>query len=229
MLYLIICSGEKASNGEWIISGRFITFEGGEGAGKSTQASLLVEKLGQFDIAAVVTREPGGAPGAELIRKLLVEGDTDRWAPFTETLLHIAARHEHVLRTVQPALEAGSWVICDRFFDSTRAYQGYGLGQSIDAINKIHEIVLPNFIPDLTILIDLDVKTGLSRTSLRKDHNGTRYEEMEVEFHHRVRKGFLEIASNDPGRFVILDGNMSIEEMAETIFATVTQHFGVST
>ena len=143
-------------------------------------------------------------------------------------MLHIAARYEHISKTVRPALETGSWVVCDRFRDSTKAYQGYGLGQNLNTIDEIHEIVLPEFVPDLTVLIDLDVKTGLDRTQLRGDQTGTRYEEMDIEFHQRVRRGFLDIAANDPGRFVVLDGNLSVEEIANKVVSSVGQHFGIS-
>ena len=143
-------------------------------------------------------------------------------------MLHIAARYEHISNTVRPALEAGSWVVCDRFLDSTRAYQGYGLGQNLSIIDQIHEIVLPGFMPDLTLLIDLDVKTGLDRTKLRGDQTDTRYEEMDIDFHQRVRKGFLDIAAGDPDRFVVLDGNNSVEDIARQVVSSVGQHFSLS-
>ena len=163
-----------------------------------------------------------------MIRGLLVEGEEDRWAPFTETLLHIAARYEHISNTVRPALEAGSWVVCDRFLDSTKAYQGYGLGQNLSTIDEIHELVLPGIVPNLTLLIDLDVRMGLNRTQLRGDQTGTRYEEMDIDFHQRVRKGFLDIAASDPDRFVVLDGTLSIEEIADKVVSSVGQHFNIS-
>ena len=129
---------------------------------------------------------------------------------------------------MRPALEAGSWVVCDRFLDSTRAYQGYGLGQNLSIIDQIHEIVLPGFVPDLTLLIDLDVKTGLDRTKLRGVQTDTRYEEMDIDFHQRVRKGFLDIAAGDPDRFVVLDGNNSVEDIARQVVSSVGQHFSLS-
>ena len=129
---------------------------------------------------------------------------------------------------MQPALEAGSWVICDRFLDSTRAYQGYGLGQNLSIIDEIHQIVLPDFVPDLTLLIDLDVKTGLDRTKLRGDQTGTRYEEMDIDFHQRVRKGFLDIAAGNPDRFVVLDGSLAVEDIANQVVTSVGQHFSLS-
>ena len=129
---------------------------------------------------------------------------------------------------MRPALEAGSWVVCDRFLDSTRAYQGYGLGQNLSTIDEIHELVLPGIVPDLTFLIDLDVRTGLDRTLLRGDQTGTRYEEMDIDFHQRVRKGFLDIAASDPDRFVVLDGNLAVEEIANKVVSSVGQHFSIS-
>ncbi|MBL24343.1 MAG: dTMP kinase [Rhodospirillaceae bacterium] len=207
------------------ISGRLITFEGGEGTGKSTQAKLLVDALGTAGIAAITTREPGGAPGAEAIRGLLVEGEGDRWDPFTETLLHITARHDHVQKTVRPALESGKWVVSDRFLHSTLAYQGYGLGQELETIDALHDIALAGLAPDLTLILDLDVEAGLARAEARGDGAGTRYEEMGIEFHRRVRAGFLEMAGQAPDRFVVLDGNGDIDTVAAGVVSVVSRHF----
>lgn len=209
------------------IYGKLITLEGGEGAGKSTQAKMLVDALSRAGIEAVATREPGGAPGAEAIRELLVNGDGDRWDPFSETLLHVAARHDHVTKTVRPALEAGKWVVSDRFLHSTRAYQGYGQGQNLAAIDTLHDVALDGLVPDLTIILDLDVETGLGRAQARGDGAGTRYEEMGAEFHRRVRKGFLDMAEQNPDRMIVLDGNVKLETVAAGIAAAVARHFEI--
>ena len=158
-------------------AGTFITFEGGEGAGKSTQIRMLAEHLTQKGRQVTQTREPGGSPGAERIRALLVEGDADQWMPFTETLLHYAARHEHLCRTVRPALERGEYVLCDRFADSTLAYQGYGQGVPKARIDALHNLVTEGLEPDLTLILDLPVEKGLERAESRGD-GGMRYERM---------------------------------------------------
>src|SRR5579863_201478 len=149
------------------MTGRFITLEGGEGAGKSTQVKRLAAALTQKNIAVVTTREPGGSPGAEQIRDLLVNGAPGRWDAMTETLLVYAARADHVGRTIGPALLAGKWVICDRFSDSTYAYQGAGRGLARETIRRIDAVVLDDFHPDLTLMLDLDVDTGLKRAAAR--------------------------------------------------------------
>lgn len=209
------------------ISGRFITFEGGEGTGKSTQSSKLAEALHAANIDTVVTREPGGAPGAEEIRNLLVDGAVDKWDPFTETLLHITARHDHVEKTVRPALSADKWVVCDRFLHSTRAYQGYGQGQDLNTIDALHEIALWGLHPDLTIVLDLDVEIGLKRAFGRGDEKGTRYETMGVDFHQRVRSGFLEMADQSLDNFVVIDAGQEIETIALAVKEAVHQRFAV--
>jgi len=155
--------------------GRFITLEGGEGGGKSTQCKLLLPWLRERGIDALATREPGGSPGAEKVRELLVTGTADRWTPLTEVLLHYAARQDHIQRVIEPALAAGRWVICDRFFDSTLAYQGYGHGVPLDFIERLRQqIVGETYRPDLTAILDLPAADGLLRSHAR--HNtGRRY------------------------------------------------------
>ena len=204
--------------------GSFITIEGGEGTGKSTQAALLGRALGGAGIDAVVTREPGGAPGAEEIRALLVEGDISRWDPMSEALLHYAARKEHLETTVIPALDAGRWVISDRFADSTMAYQGYGHELGPGAMARLHELVIGDFSPDLTVILDLAVETGLERAEAG---NEDRYERMGVEFHRRLRQGFLEIARNEPERCALLDAGQSIEDIQAAIRRVVGVRLGV--
>ncbi|MGY9019210.1 MAG: dTMP kinase [Alphaproteobacteria bacterium] len=207
-----------------MITGVFITLEGGEGAGKSTQLKLLEERLVTHEIDIVRTREPGGVPSAETIRDLLVNGETDKWRPLTETLLHFAARHEHISRLVQPALDRGQWVLCDRFADSTTAYQGYAQNIDLETIATLYRLAVGNLEPNLTIILDLPVEVGLERAEDR-GIGGTRYEKMGIEFHKRLRDGFLRIAANNPHRCSILDATQSIEEISEYIMALVEERF----
>ena len=200
--------------------GRFITIEGGEGAGKSTQIALLAGWLRERGISVIATREPGGSPGAEAIRKLLVEGSVDRWDGTTEALLHFAARRDHLQRTVWPALARGDWVVSDRFADSTKAYQGYGHGVDLALIDRLYAIAVGSFRPDLTLILDLPVDLGLARAAGRSGVE-TRYESMRVEFHRRLRDGFLEIARNEPERCLVLDGGGSVESVQDAIRAAV--------
>src|SRR5688500_12746876 len=174
--------------------GRFISFEGGEGAGKSTQIRLLVDALAARGLDVIATREPGGSPGAEEIRRLLVSGDPGRWDGVTEALLHFAARRDHLARTVWPALDAGRWVVTDRFADSTMAYQGYGHGLGREPIERLYEVAVGGFAPDLTLILDIPPEAGVSRAHARHDGED-RYERMDLTFHHRLREGFLAIAA----------------------------------
>ena len=207
-----------------MITGVFITLEGGEGAGKSTQLKLLEERLVTHEIDIVRTREPGGVPSAETIRDLLVNGETDKWRPLTETLLHFAARHEHISRLVQPALDRGQWVLCDRFADSTTAYQGYAQNIDLETIATLYRLAVGNLEPNLTIILDLPVEVGLERAEDR-GIGGTRYEKMGIEFHKRLRDGFLQIAAKNPHRCSILDATQSIEEISEYIMTLVEERF----
>lgn len=205
--------------------GRFVTLEGGEGAGKSTQIRLLAEALAGRGIDVVTTREPGGSPGAEEIRALLVSGETGRWGPVTEALLHTAARRDHLERTVWPALEAGRWVLCDRFFDSTMAYQGYGLGLGRELVAGLQRLALGDFAPHLTLILDLPVEVGLARAAAR--HGGEdRYERMALEFHERLRRGFLDIARQEPERCTVVDAARPAEQVHGDILKAVTARLG---
>jgi dTMP kinase len=203
-------------------SGRFITLEGGEGAGKSTQIARLRAVLESLSRQVVITREPGGSPGAEMIRKLLVEGPAERWDGQTEALLHFAARRDHLRTTVWPALAKGHWVVSDRFADSTRAYQGYGHGIDLAMLERLYDIAAGRFRPDLTVILDLPVELGLARASQRRGAE-TRYESLPREFHERVRKGFLEIARNDPDRCVVVNAARSVDEVAADIAGFVNE------
>jgi dTMP kinase len=207
--------------------GRFITFEGGEGAGKSTQIKALADFLSAKGIALLTTREPGGSPGAEEIRQLLVTGATDRWHPLTEALLHFAARKEHLEKTVLPALDAGKWVLCDRFADSTLAYQGYGHRLGKEPIEALYRTCVGDFQPDLTLILDLPFEVGLERAGGRGDDEN-RYERMAGGFHQRVREGFQAIAADHPGRCAVIDAGQPIDAVAAAVCDKVAQKFGLS-
>ena len=203
-------------------SGKFITFEGGEGVGKSTQVKLLADKLASNDIDLVLTREPGGSPGAEEIRSLLVTGGTDKWQPMTEALLHNAARAEHLEKTVKPALAEGKWVVSDRYADSTLAYQGYGQGVDVETLLSLHNTAINGFWPDLTIILD---GNGLHRAQAREEENidkEDRYERMGDAFHEKLRESFLDIAQNNPDRCVVVSADGTIEEVADRVWKAVT-------
>jgi dTMP kinase len=198
--------------------GKFITLEGGEGAGKSTQIARLADALRKAGLTVRTTREPGGSPAAETIRKLLVEGEPGRWQPMTEALLHFAARKEHLETVVLPALALGEWVISDRFADSTLAYQGYGHRLGRAPIEALYQVAVGDFAPDLTLILDLPVEAGLARTGGR-GHAEDRYERMDRAFHERVRTGFLEIARGDPGRCAVIDATGNLERVTALVFA----------
>jgi dTMP kinase len=203
-------------------SGRFITLEGGEGAGKSTQIARLKSWLESRGRSVVATREPGGSPGAEMVRKLLVEGPADRWDGTTEALLHFAARRDHLRSVVWPALKRGAWVVSDRFADSTRAYQGYGHGLDLALLDKLYAVAVGDFRPDLTLILDLPVDTGLTRAAARRGTE-TRYENLPRAFHDRVRTGFLEIAKNEPKRCAVIDASKDIDAIAGAITSVVAE------
>ena len=192
--------------------GRFITFEGIDGSGKSTQARLLSAYLKSKGIDVVLTREPGGSPGAEEIRRLLVEGSPDRWTPETEILLFTAARRDHLEKTIEPALARGATVISDRFADSTRVYQGAARGELADLVNRLHEMVI-GVEPDLTFIIDMDPAEALSRGLARKSGED-RFEDMGESFQAKLRQGFYQLAAENGDRCHLIDGNGDADEIA---------------
>ena len=200
--------------------GCFVTFEGGEGGGKSTNLRMLARALRAAGHSVLTTREPGGSDGAEEIRRLLVEGPTDRWDAVSEALLHYAARRDHVLRLIRPALERGDWVIADRFIDSTMAYQGYGHGLGREKIEALQSLAIGLLKPDLTLILDLPVEAGLARAGSRGD-NETRYERMANGFHQRLRDGFLDIAMREPDRCVVIDATQDIDSVQKVVICTV--------
>ncbi|MBL8673172.1 MAG: dTMP kinase [Alphaproteobacteria bacterium] len=196
--------------------GRFITVEGGEGAGKSTLVERLVGALGERGIRAVATREPGGSAGAEEIRALLLGGATERWDPVAETLLLMAARRDHLRRTVWPAIAAGRWVVCDRYADSTRAYQGAGKGVDPAFIEHVQRSVDEGRAPDLTLVLDLPAALGRARARARRgkdDAAGDRFEALESSFHERLHSAFRAIAEAEPGRCAVLDATAPPDDL----------------
>ena len=204
--------------------GVFISFEGGEGGGKSTQIKLLAEKLEKAGQQVVVTREPGGTREAEKIRELLVQRDGGNWSETAECLLFFAARTMHVRDLIKPALDAGKVVLCDRFTDSTRAYQSYGHGFSLETLEAIKEISIGEFEPDITLILDIDPRAGIGRSTgrnaqIRKNESETedRFERLDLSFHERLREGYLNIAKNNPERCFVLDASKNIEDLSKDI------------
>jgi dTMP kinase len=200
----------------------FITFEGGEGAGKTTQTRLLADRLKAEGITCLLTREPGGAPFAEEIRALLLRPDLPPRGAMTEALLFLAARTDHVAATIEPALDAGQWVISDRFADSTFAYQGAAGGVPQATLAELHSLVLGDFRPDLTLILDLPPEIGLARAGARRGSIGQdHFENRALAYHEALRRGFLAIAADDPARCAIIDATGSQEEVAARIWALV--------
>jgi dTMP kinase len=204
--------------------GRFITLEGGEGAGKSTQARLLAERLRAAGHDVLQTREPGGAPGAEVLRGLLLSGDV-AWSLPAETLLHFAARAEHVERAIRPALAAGTWVVCDRFYDSTMVYQGYAQAGDRAAIAALSAML--GLTPDLTLVLDVDVPTSLARMQAR-GLAADRYERLGAPFFARVREGFKAIAAAEPDRCVVVPAGDATETVAAALWSVVQRRFSLT-
>ena len=198
----------------------FITFEGGEGGGKSTQLAFLADALAKAGIDHLTTREPGGSAGAEEIRALIVNGEPNRWDAVTETLLLMAARHHHVRQVIEPALGAGKWVLCDRFFDSTRVYQGIGKGVDAQWLESLYHMLFANLSPSLTLYFDIDPAEGLQRAAARR---GTehRFESMPLAFHQSIREGFLHLAKKEPARIQVIDASGPIAEVHERVLQVI--------
>jgi dTMP kinase len=206
------------------MQGRFITFEGGEGSGKSTHARLLADRLNSLDIDVVLTREPGGSAGAEIIRHILLSGIAKPLGAETEAILFAAARDDHMRATIRPALAAGKWVICDRFIDSTRVYQG-ALG-NVDAklIRSLERVTVGDDMPDLTFVLDVPATVGLARATRRRGQAVTdRFEAESIEFHQELRKAYVAIVEAEPKRCIIIDGRAPREVVADRIWTTVEQ------
>lgn len=210
--------------------GRFITFEGGEGTGKSTQAALLAQRLRGFLIQVVLTREPGGSPGAEIIRHVILSGAAKPLGPEAEAVLFAAARADHLQATIAPALEKGSWVICDRYIDSTRAYQGAVGNVDPRFIQGLERLTVGDLVPDLTFILDIDPRIGLARAAERRGSGSEdRFERESLEFHERLREAFGNIAAANPGRCVLINADASKDAVAKAIWAEVERRFDPAT
>lgn len=210
--------------------GRFITFEGGEGTGKSTQISRLVERLRARGLDVVQTREPGGTPGAEVIRRAVLSGKVAALGPFAEALMMNAARDDHLVELIRPALARGAWVVCDRFVDSTRAYQGGLGGVKPEVLAALEESVVGDTRPELTIILDLDPEIALARARARtraEGGEGDRFEDEDLDTHRKLRQAFLDIAAAEPGRCVVIDASGSADDVAERVWRAVSGRLGL--
>lgn len=207
------------------MTGRFITLEGGEGAGKSTLLRAVAAALEATGREVIATREPGGTPEGEALRRTLLEARPGAWEPMSETLLHYAARAQHVARVIRPALARGALVVCDRFADSTMVYQGYGLGVARETIAAIHRAVLGDFRPDLTFVLDVPVEVGLARAARHRTPD--RYEGDERAFHERVRQGFLAVAAAEPERCAVVDATRPADEVREAVLGLIAGRLGL--
>lgn len=200
------------------LRGFFITFEGGEGAGKSTQIRLLQQHLQESGQAVLVTREPGGSPGAEAVRHVILSGAAEPFGPAMEVVLFAAARLDHVQQVIRPALEQGAVVLCDRFYDSTRAYQGTSRGVNKTLLSALERAAVGDTVPDLTIILDIDAKVGLQRASDRRGEGGAdRFEKEALAIHQRRRDAFLAIAKAEPDRCVIINAERSVDAVAVSV------------
>ena len=202
-----------------MLNKRFITFEGGEGSGKSTQIKILKNKLSKKH-KVIITREPGGTTEAELIRKLLVKGKSNKWSGATEVLLNFTARKDHVDKIIIPNLKNGKWVLCDRFSDSTLAYQGYGRNVNEKLIKNLNRSLINNLKPSLTILLDIDPNVGLGR-SKRRNNNELRYENMPLNYHKKIRNAYLDIARKNKKRIKIIDASLDKDSISEIIWSFI--------
>jgi dTMP kinase len=193
--------------------GRFITLEGGEGAGKSTQIKLLAARLENAGKKILITREPGGTKGAEAIRELLVKGDDYKWDSLSQTLLLFSARRDHIKKIILPAMKSGTWVICDRFYDSTFAYQGAALGLDDSVIAKIKELAIGDIVPDKTFILDVPVELGLSRVTVEQH-----YERLGHDFHAKLRQGFLDLEKKYPQRIIVINAQQDVAKVENDIW-----------
>jgi dTMP kinase len=203
---------------------RFITFEGGEGAGKSTQIRHLSDRLSKSSIPHIVTREPGGSPGAEEIRNLIVTGEPGRWDPMSETLLLYAARRAHLIETILPALRAGEWVLCDRFSDSTMAYQSMGRGLDAKIVRNLEAMVVGETAPDLTFVLKLPHDIGVQR-AVKRGGKEDRFERFSGEFHQKLNQAFLDIAAKNPQRCEAVEASGSEQDIADRIWNIVVRRY----
>lgn len=209
--------------------GRFISLEGGEGTGKSTQRARLAEALRTDGLVVVETREPGGSPGAEEIRPLLVSGEPGRWTAMSEALLMVAARCDHVARTIEPALARGDWVISDRFADSTQVYQGVARNLGADRMSELHRLALDGFMPDLTLILDLDPEIGLERAGRRQSAEAAgddRFERMGEDFHQTLATAFRDLARDEPQRCELVSAEGTVDQVSGRLIEAVRRRLG---
>ena len=198
----------------------FITFEGGDGSGKSTQVNLLKDYLDNLNFETIKTREPGGTPSAEILRDLLTTGEVEKWTPMSEALLMWASRYEHLIQVIEPALNSGKNVISDRFYDSTYAYQGVAHNLGIDKMEKLKKIIIGDIEPDVTFVLDIDPKVGLKR-SLDRSNQENRFESYNIDFHNKIRSAFLEIAKKNKNRCVVIDASLNEQEINNLIITVI--------
>ncbi|MDC0247085.1 dTMP kinase [OCS116 cluster bacterium] len=198
----------------------FITFEGGDGSGKSTQVNLLKDYLDNLNFETIKTREPGGTPSAEILRDLLTTGEVEKWTPMSEALLMWASRYEHLIQVIEPALNSGKNVICDRFYDSTYAYQGVAHNLGIDKMEKLKKIIIGDIEPDITFVLDIDPKAGLKR-SLDRSNQENRFESYNIDFHNNIRSAFLEIAKKNKDRCIVIDATLNKQEINNLIITVI--------
>ena len=198
----------------------FVVFEGIEGCGKSYQSKKLFNNLKKKKINTVLTREPGGTPSAEILRDLLTTGDVEKWTPMSEALLMWASRYEHLIQVIEPALNSGKNVICDRFYDSTYAYQGVAHNLGIDKMEKLKKIIIGDIEPDVTFVLDIDPKVGLKR-SLDRSNQENRFESYNIDFHNKIRSAFLEIAKKNKNRCVVVDASLNEQEINNLIITVI--------
>lgn len=208
--------------------GKFITLEGPDGAGKSTQVKLLAQYFSSRGLKAVVTREPGGTPVAEKIREILLNPENQEMTNRTEVLLYAAARAQHVEELIEPALTAGEMVICDRFIDSTLAYQGYGRGWDLDFLQKVNQIATGGWEPDLTILLDVPSELGIGRIYGNRKSGGDRLEQQDFDFHRRVRQGYLELAEKFPKRIKVVSAQEPVDVVWQVVQSLADRLLGLS-
>jgi len=220
-------SNTTMTDSSYIPAGKFIVFEGVDGAGKGVQSRMLQAAFRQAGVPVILTREPGGSPGAEEIRKLIVEGDVGRWDDMTELLLIYAARRSHLVATIWPALAAGTWVISDRFADSSRAFQGFAGGLGLPLVEQIHQQVVGDFQPDLTLILDLDPAVSLERAQARGGHED-RFEQKGLAYQNSVRDGFRQLAQTTPDSRSLIDAAGTMEQVSRQILDTVNTRFGLA-
>jgi dTMP kinase len=210
--------------------GRFIAFEGGEGAGKTTQIALLEQSLYEKGIRSLITREPGGTAGGEDIRSLLKKGEQSRWDGLSEALLLYAARHDHAEKLIKPTIEKGLWVLCDRFSDSSFAYQGFGRSLGLERLEQLHHLALGNFFPDLTFIFDISPEESYERVLKRQKRTKNRkdrFDDMHMDFHRRIYEGYREIAEKYKDRCVLVSANTSIDALQKVILDAIEERFGI--